>query len=76
VSDIEKMGHREAIQKAINDLNVNPDYVMQRYLQAVFEEEDFNVSRTARRLNMYRRTVQRMLAAKQPVHIPPRANLW
>lgn len=64
--NLERMSHDDAIRTALIGLNVNPEYVMRRYIEAALEEEDFNVSATCRRLGMHRRTLQRILAKDRP----------
>ncbi|QUS36956.1 ActR/PrrA/RegA family redox response regulator transcription factor [Falsirhodobacter algicola] len=59
------LGHLEAVP----DLPDNPmsaDRVRWEHIQRVFEMCDRNVSETARRLNMHRRTLQRILAKRSP----------
>jgi two-component system response regulator RegA len=51
------------------DAQENPmsaDRVRWEHIQRVFESCDRNVSETARRLNMHRRTLQRILAKRAP----------
>lgn len=51
------------------DLPENPmsaDRVKWEHIQRVYEQCDRNVSETARRLNMHRRTLQRILAKRSP----------
>jgi ActR/RegA family two-component response regulator len=55
----------EKIKRALISLNVDPDLVRWWYIQAAYEEEDFNKSATARRLGMHRRTLQRILEARR-----------
>ena len=45
---------------------MSADRVRWEHIQRVFELCDRNVSETARRLNMYRRTLQRILAKRSP----------
>ena len=45
---------------------MSADRVRWEHIQRVFEQCDRNVSETARRLNMHRRTLQRILAKKSP----------
>jgi two-component system response regulator RegA len=45
---------------------MSADRVRWEHIQRVFEQCDRNVSETARRLNMHRRTLQRILAKKGP----------
>ena len=42
------------------------DRIRWEHVQRVYELCDHNVSETARRLNMHRRTLQRMLAKRSP----------
>ena len=42
------------------------DRVKWEYINRIFEQSDRNVSRTARRLGMYRRTLQRILRKRAP----------
>jgi two-component system response regulator RegA len=45
---------------------MSADRVRWEHIQRVFESCDRNVSETARRLNMHRRTLQRILAKRAP----------
>jgi two-component system response regulator RegA len=45
---------------------MSADRVRWEHIQRVFELCDRNVSETARRLNMHRRTLQRILAKRSP----------
>ena len=45
---------------------MSADRVRWEHIQRVFEQCDRNVSETARRLNMHRRTLQRILAKRAP----------
>ena len=58
-----------AIQNEKPDLPENPmsaDRVRWEHIQRIYEMCDRNVSETARRLNMHRRTLQRILAKRAP----------
>jgi two-component system response regulator RegA len=48
------------------DNPMSADRVRWEHIQRVFEQCDRNVSETARRLNMHRRTLQRILAKRAP----------
>ena len=48
------------------DNPMSADRVRWEHIQRVFELCDHNVSETARRLNMHRRTLQRILAKRAP----------
>lgn len=48
---------------------MSADRVRWEHIQRVFEQCDQNVSETARRLNMHRRTLQRILAKRAPREI-------
>ncbi|MEQ8370647.1 MAG: helix-turn-helix domain-containing protein, partial [Alphaproteobacteria bacterium] len=48
------------------DNPMSADRVRWEHIQRVFEQCDRNVSETARRLNMHRRTLQRILAKHAP----------
>ena len=48
------------------DKPMSADRVRWEHIQRVFEQCDRNVSETARRLNMHRRTLQRILAKRAP----------
>jgi two-component system response regulator RegA len=48
---------------------MSADRVRWEHIQRVFEQCDRNVSETARRLNMHRRTLQRILAKRAPHEI-------
>lgn len=45
---------------------MSPDRVKWEHIQRVYERCDRNVSETARKLNMHRRTLQRILAKRSP----------
>ncbi len=45
---------------------MSPDRVRWEHIQRVYEQCDRNVSETARRLSMHRRTLQRILAKRSP----------
>jgi ActR/RegA family two-component response regulator len=53
------------IERASPDV-LSADRVRWEHIQRVFEMCDRNVSETARRLNMHRRTLQRILAKRSP----------
>ncbi len=53
------------------DQPMSADRVRWEHIQRVFELCDRNVSETARRLNMHRRTLQRILSKRAPREIPP-----
>jgi two-component system response regulator RegA len=48
------------------DKPMSADRVRWEHIQRVFELCDRNVSETARKLNMHRRTLQRILAKRSP----------
>ncbi len=48
------------------DNPMSADRVRWEHIQRVFEQCDRNISETARRLNMHRRTLQRILAKRSP----------
>ena len=48
------------------DSPMSADRVRWEHIQRVYEQCDHNVSETARRLNMHRRTLQRILAKRSP----------
>ena len=48
------------------DQPMSADRIRWEHIQRVFEQCDRNVSETARRLNMHRRTLQRILAKRAP----------
>ncbi|MCL1627753.1 ActR/PrrA/RegA family redox response regulator transcription factor [Roseibaca sp. V10] len=55
--------------EALPDISENPmsaDRVRWEHIQRVYEQCDRNVSETARRLSMHRRTLQRILAKRSP----------
>jgi len=66
VSDLDKKSHHEALSIILITLDVSPEYVTRRYMEAVLEEEDFNITRAAARMHMHRRTLQRNLAKRRP----------
>ncbi|MEK9684907.1 MAG: ActR/PrrA/RegA family redox response regulator transcription factor [Rhodospirillaceae bacterium] len=53
---------------------MSADRVRWEHIQRVFEQCDRNVSETARRLNMHRRTLQRILAKRAPREVNPSKN--
>ena len=58
---------RQAGEKAEPPENpMSADRVRWEHIQRVYEMCDRNVSETARRLNMHRRTLQRILAKRAP----------
>ena len=50
---------------------MSADRVRWEHIQRVYEQCDRNVSETARRLNMHRRTLQRILSKRAPREAPP-----
>tara|TARA_B100000686_G_scaffold98874_1_gene105830 strand:- start:1199 stop:1765 length:567 start_codon:yes stop_codon:yes gene_type:complete len=50
---------------------MSADRVRWEHIQRVFEQCERNVSETARRLNMHRRTLQRILSKRAPREVPP-----
>jgi two-component system response regulator RegA len=56
----------EGTKAAPPDNPMSADRVRWEHIQRVFELCDRNVSETARRLNMHRRTLQRILAKRAP----------
>jgi two-component system response regulator RegA len=57
----------DAIERALIPANpMSADRVRWEHIQRVFEACDRNVSETARRLSMHRRTLQRILAKRAP----------
>ena len=50
---------------------LSADRVRWEHIQRVYEQCDRNVSETARRLNMHRRTLQRILSKRAPREAPP-----
>jgi two-component system response regulator RegA len=55
------------------EVPLNPDWVRWEHIQRVFAASDGNVSRTARKLRMHRRTLQRILAKGEPGRRPRRS---
>lgn len=53
------------------DNPMSADRVRWEHIQRVYEQCDRNVSETARRLNMHRRTLQRILSKRAPRETPP-----
>jgi two-component system response regulator RegA len=51
---------------AVDDAPMSADRVRWEHIQRVFEQCNRNVSETARRLNMHRRTLQRILSKRAP----------
>jgi two-component system response regulator RegA len=76
VDYLSKPADADDVEKALlsrNDVKPEPpenpmsaDRVRWEHIQRVFELCDRNVSETARRLNMHRRTLQRILAKRSP----------
>ncbi len=56
----------KGIDVALSDDLMSPDRVKWEHIQRVFSECNNNVSETARRLKMHRRTLQRILAKHAP----------
>ena len=52
--------------QALPDNPMSADRVRWEHIQRVHQQCDYNVSETARRLNMHRRTLQRILAKRSP----------
>lgn len=72
MSNPETMSHHDAIKYALITLDVNPKYVTRRYVEAVFEEEDFDYVAAAKRLGMGDAFVLRRIMARPrpPVRLP------
>jgi two-component system response regulator RegA len=65
--DIDAALSRGLEEKALPPENpMSADRVRWEHIQRVYELCDRNVSETARRLNMHRRTLQRILAKRAP----------
>lgn len=60
------MSQGEAQRAALPENPMSADRVRWEHIQRVFELCNRNVSETARRLNMHRRTLQRILAKRAP----------
>lgn len=56
----------ERVRIAVPENPMSADRVRWEHIQRIFELCDRNVSETARRLNMHRRTLQRILAKRAP----------
>ncbi|MFY8114033.1 MAG: ActR/PrrA/RegA family redox response regulator transcription factor [Rhabdaerophilum sp.] len=56
----------ERVQVSVPENPMSADRVRWEHIQRIFELCDRNVSETARRLNMHRRTLQRILAKRAP----------
>lgn len=65
--DVVKALTMEGVKAAPPDTPMSADRVRWEHIQRVYELCDRNVSETARRLNMHRRTLQRILAKRSPV---------
>ena len=52
------------------DNPMSADRVRWEHIQRIYEQCDRNVSETARRLNMHRRTLQRILSKRAPREVP------
>ena len=59
----------EELAAAVQTFHATPHELAWLYVKAAHRECGRNVSETARRLGMHRRTVQRMLAAKRPTRV-------
>lgn len=78
VDYLPKPADADEIERALKNFSVNPpppptnpmspDRVKWEHIQRVFSECQNNVSETARRLKMHRRTLQRILAKHAPVN--------
>ncbi|HEY8358647.1 MAG TPA: hypothetical protein VIL30_14410 [Ramlibacter sp.] len=56
----------EQLLTACTEFNLSAHDVSRLYVRAAFRASGRNVSETARRTGMHRRTVQRILAAEKP----------
>ena len=61
----------EELTIAVSAFDATPYEIAWLYVRAAHRECGRNVSETARRLGMHRRTVQRMLSAKRPTRVQP-----
>ena len=61
----------EELTAAVEAFHATPHEIAWLYVRAAHRECGRNVSETARRLGMHRRTVQRMLAAGRPTRVTP-----
>ena len=59
------LDHKEALPPPPDD-PMSADRVRWEHIQRVFQQCDRNVSETARRLKMHRRTLQRILNKRAP----------
>ncbi len=62
--------HLEGVLPPPPENPMSADRVRWEHIQRVFEQCDRNVSETARRLGMHRRTLQRILAKRAPREVP------
>lgn len=60
------MSNRVALIQTISETTATPDRVRWLYIQLALERCRGNISATARRLNMHRRTLQRILERGEP----------
>jgi two-component system, response regulator RegA len=60
------MGRKNDVRNALPENPMSADRVRWEHIQRVYELCNRNVSETARRLNMHRRTLQRILAKRAP----------
>ena len=60
------LGAREGVAPAPPENPMSADRVRWEHIQRVYELCNHNISETARRLNMHRRTLQRILAKRAP----------
>lgn len=60
------MDHEHEITKLLAEKACNPDLVKWHFIMASFESQGRNVTHTAKRLGMHRKSLQRILAKKAP----------
>lgn len=58
--------HIAHLRQAVTRLDLTPDQLRWHYVQLALATNDGNVSTTARKLGMHRRTLQRMLGKNPP----------
>lgn len=64
VSPMSVKDHEDFLANAIHAGDVDPQDVARHYLHLVFKRNGCNVSETARKLGMHRRSLQRILDKK------------
>lgn len=66
----------ENLRAAVRYLDAHPDYVVWQYVRAALAASGNNISDTARKLGMHRRSLQRLLTKDCPPRHPNIARDW